>query len=425
MTVTLTEQRLGDQRWIVLSGRGPDAFRALGEHMRAEITAVAEHWDLLSRLRDQVADSPGRERLAAVRHASEAAQPEAWAELAALADGSGIPLADLALLNFRGDLGRLASCDPGSTAKNGPSLRPSGDGRPQPDGNPGSTATSEPSLRPSDGRPQPDGDPGHTSRGTSGGFGCSDLAWRGERSLLGHNEDGSASLAGQCALLTMAPDDEPPVTGFWYPVFLASNAFWVSGSGLVCSIDSLSVKDPGTGAGRHFVASGLQRRARTIDQAIGYLRGHPSAGGFSYTVGDRSGRIAIVESAAGQTGSADSGPGSPLLWHTNHARYVGGAEVTPGSSSDQRGRVLAALTPPADPDSAWLLRVLAGSAVPTGVRVDPDAGSDMATLCTFTADLTAGQAVLAPRSGTAVAIPLADLAEGVPGRQRALASASA
>ena len=45
MTVTLDEQRLGALRWIVLSGPGTEAFRALGRHMRAEIRAVVGEWD--------------------------------------------------------------------------------------------------------------------------------------------------------------------------------------------------------------------------------------------------------------------------------------------------------------------------------------------------------------------------------------------
>jgi hypothetical protein len=107
MTVTLEEQRLGALRWIVLSGPGTEAFRALGRHMRAEIRAVVGEWDYLAELRQHVAGPPGRERLAAVARASEAGFPEVWAELAALADGAGVPLGDLALLNFRGDPERL------------------------------------------------------------------------------------------------------------------------------------------------------------------------------------------------------------------------------------------------------------------------------------------------------------------------------
>ncbi len=96
----------------------------------------------------------------------------------------------------------------------------------------------------------------------------------------------------------------------------------MTADGLVWTIDHLPVAVPGGGAGRHFVGRGLQRSARTIDEAIDYLRAHPAAG---------------------------------------------------------------------------------------------------TTLCTFVADLTSGQAVLAARDDHPVTIPLRDLAEGnPPGRRRPL-----
>ena len=47
-------------------------------------------------------------------------------------------------------------------------------------------------------------------------------------------------------------------------------------------------------------------------------------------------------------------------------------------------------------------------------------GSAGTTLCTFIADLTAGQAVIANRGEPPVTIPLRDLAEGHPHGQRQL-----
>jgi hypothetical protein len=107
MDVSLDEHELGGLRWIVV--RGPDraAFRALGEHMRAETAALIQTWGLVDKLRRYVSDSPGRARLASVRQASERDFPAAWAELAAFAEGSGLPFDDLALMNFRGDLGQV------------------------------------------------------------------------------------------------------------------------------------------------------------------------------------------------------------------------------------------------------------------------------------------------------------------------------
>jgi Acyl-coenzyme A:6-aminopenicillanic acid acyl-transferase len=320
MNVSLDEHRLGGLRWIVLRGPDREAFRALGEHMREEMAALAETWGLVGKLRQHVSGPPGRERLASVRQASERYFPEAWAELAAFAEGSAVPFDDLSLMNFRGDLGLV-----------------------------------------------------------TGGIGCSDLAWRRERSLIGHNEDGAAENVGQCALLTLALEGLPTVTAFW--------------------------------------------SARTLDEAVDYLKTHPSAGGFAYTIGDETGQIVNVEAMAGRHAAVEPGAESgPLLWHTNHGRYLPGAEPAPGGTSVARGQTLGALAvPEQDPDPAWFLRVLADDPLPVGVRRDHEGGDQAITLCTFIADLTAGVAVFAARDEQPVAIPLLDLAEGRPDRQREFA----
>jgi hypothetical protein len=249
MSVSLHEHRLGGLRWIVLTGPDREAFGALGEYVRAELAAPSEAWPALPRLRRHVSDPPGRDHLATVRQTTAESFPAEWAELAAFADGAGVPFDDLALLNLRGDLGLV-----------------------------------------------------------DGGIGCSDLGWRRERSVVAHNEDGAPEDVGRCALLTMTGTGRPPGTAFWYPGFVPANAFALTGDGLIWTVDHLPVASPGTGAGRHFVGRGLQRTARTVDDAVGYLRSRPSAGGFSYTIGDRAGRVVNVEAAAAATRSPKPGP---------------------------------------------------------------------------------------------------------------------
>jgi Acyl-coenzyme A:6-aminopenicillanic acid acyl-transferase len=366
MTVTLAERRLGGLRWIVLSGQVPEAFTALGRHMGAEIRAVLSDWDYMDRLRQHAAGPPGSEQLAAVWRASEVVFPEVWAELAALADGAGVPLGDLALLNFRGDLGIIGD-----------------------------------------------------------GAGCSDLAWRRRESFIAHNEDDSEFFDGRSVMLTLTVAGRQPVTAFWKPGFLPSNTFTVAGSGLVWSIDHLPAVSPCAHPGRHFVARGLQQSASTVGQAIEYLRGHPSAGGYAYTIGDRAGRVVTVEALAGQHASREVGPDGPLAWHTNHGRYLDGAEADPRGTSLARGQILQALgTLAGEPDTAWFARVLAGAPPPDGVRADPSPASPTATLCTFVANLTAGEMTLICRNTEPVAIPLTDLAYGKADTQRTAAMPS-
>jgi len=130
--------------------------------------------------------------------------------------------------------------------------------------------------------------------------------------------------------------------------------------------------------------------------------------------------VVSVEAAAGRHAVTEAGPGQgPMLWHTNHGRYLSGAEPEADGTSAARGQTLAALAVPSeDPDPSWFLDVLT-SPPPAGVRSDPGPGGrGLTTLCTLVADLTAGEAVIAARSEPPIAIPLADLAEGNAGAQR-------
>jgi len=361
MSVSIEEHRLGGLRWIVLAGPEREAFGALGEHVRNELAAEEEPWPMLAGLRQHVSTAPGRDHLASVRRATAEQYREEWAELAAFAAGAAVPPEDLVLLNLRGDLGW-----------------------------------------------------------TEGAMGCSDLAWRRDRSVIAHNEDGGLSDVGRCGLLTLKGNGRPSVTAFWYPGFLPANAFAVTGDGLIWTIDHLPVAVPGPGAGRHFVGRGLQRAARSVDQVVDYLRDHPSAGGFSYMTGDRNGRIVNVEAAAGRHAVTEAEAVRPLLWHTNHGRYVPGAGPSAGGTSAARGDTLDALAVPAhEPGPSWFFDILT-TPPSAGVRSDPDPDDQgLTTLCTLVADLTAGEATIAGRSSRPVTIPLADLAEGNPPTQTA------
>jgi hypothetical protein len=361
MAVDLDETALGGMRWVVVRGPGPKALAALGEHVRPDIAAVLDGLPGLARLRAHVAAEPAAGWLAAVRRATERDCPQAWAELTALAAGAGADRDDLALLNFRGDVGRV---------------------------------------------PPPPG-AGH------GSAGCSDLAWQRRRSFVAHNEDDSTVFTGRAMLLTLLLDGQPPITSYWKPGFLPSNALSVTGHGLVIAIDHLTVAAPGAGPGRHFVARDLQRSAVTAAGAAAYLRTHPSAGGFSYTLGDRSGHVLIAESAAGRYAELAVTADGPLAWHTNHGRYVTGADPDPGGTTVARGEVLGALpVPAAEPDAAWFARVLTAPP-PRGVRADDDGGPDpTVTLATFVADLTADRLLILDRGRAPVTISLANLARG-------------
>jgi Acyl-coenzyme A:6-aminopenicillanic acid acyl-transferase len=361
MAVEVTEQQLGQLRWLVVRGPAREAFTSLGETLRTEIQDVVANWPDLPPLRAHVRYLTGQKQLGVVRHASQTRFPEVWAELDALATGAGADAGDLALMNFRGDLGVIE----GAGARAGD------------------------------------------------GIGCSDLSWRRQRSLIAHNEDESSYFEGRCLLLTLLLDGAQPVTAYCKPGFLPSTAFTVTGSGLVWSIDHMQAVAPGQGAGRHFVARGLQLHATTVDGAIDYLVRNPSAGGYAYTIGDQAGRIVTVESSAEQIAWREAGGHRPLSWHTNHGQYVTGADPQRGGTSRARAAVLGLLEIPArEPTAEWFLHILTGAEPPEGVRAEPHGNSSAMTLCTFVADLTAGEGTILGRGADPVTLPLADLARG-------------
>jgi hypothetical protein len=354
VSATITERRCSGLPWLTVTGPREEAFRALGRHAAEEIRAVLDELPERGPLERYAATRGGKAALAAGLSEARRSHPRELAELAALADGARLELDALLLANLRGDLG-------------------SGDGT-----------------------------------------GCSDIGWRRERSYVAHNEDAAPALHGRLTLLTLLIDGDAPVTAQWYPGFLPSNASAITGYGLVCTITHVPAT-PAAAAGRHFVARGLQQ-SRSLDDAIAFLRSHPSAGAFGYTLGEFStGRVASVEVVAGKVSAVQADAAQPLLWHTNHARRVEPGATTYGSAgshlgeldeSRARGCVLDALSPPAgEPDVGWFLNVLSGTPGVYRSAVD----DPLMTLCTSVADLGAGAVTFQGRDEAPVTVPLRDL----------------
>jgi Acyl-coenzyme A:6-aminopenicillanic acid acyl-transferase len=208
--------RLGDLPWLVVRGKRLAAFHALGVSASERIRAVIRDLPALPDLKRFASSPTGRNRVARTTDLTAASYPEEVAELRALAEGAQIPFETLMLLNLRGDLGDLAA------------------------------------------------------------GGCSDLGWRGRRTVLAHNEDGAPRLGPHCTLLTLILDKEPAITAWWYPGFLPSNSFAMTRNGLAWGIDHIPISHPQPGAGRHFVARGLQR-CTNLDHAVDFLKYTPSS----------------------------------------------------------------------------------------------------------------------------------------------------
>ncbi|MGW0521234.1 C45 family autoproteolytic acyltransferase/hydolase [Crossiella sp. NPDC003009] len=333
MSVAHAHRELDGLRWAGLTGPRLEVFRALGEEYRAEI-AEAVHslpeWPALDRYARTDTGLVRLSRLSALTRVNHAQE---YAELAAMAQGANQSERTLLLVNLRGDLPAQA-----------------------------------------------------------GSAGCSDLAWPGR--VFAHNEDGGAELSGRLLLVTLDCAGEVPVTALWYPGMLPSNAFTLTGHGLVFGLDHLPVTEPAIAPGRHFVARAVHR-ARDLDEAVRLLTELPSAGGFAYNLAELgTGRVAHVEAAAGSSAVEEAGEGP--FWHTNHLRHLDLPELVTRSSRE-RAKVLDALEPPAEPDVEWFLDVLT-SPHPRGVCRQPAEG-DSATLATCVVDLAAAELTVVPSSG--------------------------
>ncbi|WP_051898441.1 C45 family autoproteolytic acyltransferase/hydolase [Sciscionella sediminilitoris] len=365
--MTVTEETLAGLRRLRVDGERRAAFRAIGAAAAEEIHAVLAGLGEGEQLRRFAGSEAGAAAVDRVLTATRRWHGTELDEAYALAEGAGVDPHLLLLANLRRDLG------------------------------------------------------GHD------GLGCSDLALTGPHALLAHNEDGGPALEDRLVLLSLALDGEVPVTVLWYPGFVPSNTFVANGNGLVWGINHIQVATPADAPGRHFVARGLQRTGG-IDEAVGYLAAHPSAGGFTYNIGELgTGRTVSVETAAGAHTAVEA---DGLAWHTNHLRYLDeppavsgatGAELLGGrDNSLARARVLEALRIPAQgTESAWALEILGVRPVPDGVYRSALDGDPLLTLCTFVAELRTGEITVRPRGRQAVTVPFETF---VPGAGRARSS---
>ncbi|SDN63666.1 C45 family autoproteolytic acyltransferase/hydolase [Allokutzneria albata] len=353
MAVLIDHHELGGMPWVVVRGERHAAFRALGAEFAERVRALVLGMPELAGMRRYEATGAGAQELSELIRLTERGAPQQYAELAELAKGADIPLRTLLLANLRGDV-------------------------------PNDVSTA----------------------------GCSDVLWRGRRSVLAHNEDGAVGQDEQLVLLTLRLEDEPAVTALWYPGFLPGNAFVVTGLGMVFGLDHIPLVRPKPGIGRHFVARALHG-VRGVEDVVRFLGRNPSAGGFAYNVGDlETGRLLQVESASGDIAMHEPDATKPWAWHTNHLRYLTEQPDRASASSVARAQALTRLSPPkTDPRAEWFLDVLTRP-TPRGVYRDPVPGDQSATLCSFVADLSAREVTVALRGGTPATVSVDRLLSG-------------
>lgn len=372
MAVSVDDRQFHGLRWLTLRGPRDELFVTLGAAAADDVHAVLESMPEANALRSFAGSSGGRRLVDGILDRTRERYGRELQEALDIAAGARYDVDALLLANLRGDIGGADS------------------------------------------------------------LGCTDLGYVGRDAIVAHNEDGAPALLGRLMLVTLAVDGEVPVTVQWYPGFLPSNTFVVTGHGLAWGIDHLPVETPAMAPGRQFVARALQHQPN-LDAAVHFLERHPSAGGFAYTIGEfGSGRVVTVESAAGKVASIEaSAPEQPLLWHTNHTRFLAQPRteaVGPSPRADRvaghlgqieesraRGELLEGLATAAGRAGVdWCLETLADNVAPHGVFRSAEGSDPLMTLCTTVVDLHERNVTVQPRGQRTTTLPAEAYTAGSP-----------
>jgi hypothetical protein len=207
-------------RVIEASGDPYEIGHALGRFGAAAVHGVlrpGRHWRA-------TAAFAGSSRLARMEALVAAHFPAVHAELAGLADGLGVPFAELFAWNCRGDLVAAA----------------------------------------------PDG--------------CTTVMRPGAERRISHNEDGLPDLAGHCGLVTATPDSGVPFAAFVYPGSIPGHTFTLTGRGMILAVNNIRADTVAPGVPRMVLMRAVLG-ATSLDAAVDLLAGHPRAGGFHVSLG--------------------------------------------------------------------------------------------------------------------------------------------
>lgn len=249
---------------------------------------------------------------------TRARYPEIYRELTGLADGLGLPFADVMAWNARGDLLAL------------------------------------------------------------GGEGCTTVQRPGAIPALAHNEDGLPFLRGTCFLADLMPDDGPRSLSFCYPGSIPGHTFAVSDSGLVVTVNNLRLRDLRPDCPR-MVLSRAVLAVRDRDHVLAVLRAAPVSGGFHLSLA-QSGCPDILSVSFGG-GTVHVVSHSAATVHANHALVADGPlghqDIT-ASSRDRQARAEDLLRQGHDPLA--ILRDVGGRGLPIYRQApdDPDAENTLA-----------------------------------------------
>jgi len=233
--------------------------------------------------------------LAALQAANRERYPRYWDELVGTADGSGVPLLHVILLNFRKEIL--------------PFIPKEGDGHGREE--------------------EPDGD-------------CSDvLIVSDSTAIAAHNEDGNVALLGHTYLVRATlPDGLSSFTAYTYAGELPSCAFGFNSNGVAFTLDSVPPVNDEIIAGaiaRNFVSRDLLE-AKNLDDAMRRICSPGVSVGHSYNLMDvRGRRIVNVETASGNRFAVHEAGATPFF-HANMYRHLQVKQVQDENSISREKR---------------------------------------------------------------------------------------
>ncbi|MCP4679678.1 MAG: hypothetical protein GY854_30140 [Deltaproteobacteria bacterium] len=224
--------------------------------------------------------------------AIEKFHPDVLAEMKGMAEGSGLPLDDILVLNMQAELGALKSAN----------------------------TSCEGSCE-----------------------GCSSLHLVQEgRALLAHNEDGHDAYRHLMSILRLKPEGKPAFTSLAYPGLIPGSVPAINEAGILMTTNFIGVEKVRTGVPR-YVLGRAAIGARSIGEAVQTVTSKEAAYSFHANFGSvKDKRLLAVDIMPGLHSVK---PTEGIFLQTNHFVLSGTKAVpqpmnTPGGSSDSRYRVL-------------------------------------------------------------------------------------
>jgi len=307
-----SERQLG---WIRLGGRPRQIGLALGQAGRDAVhrhLLPSEPWAEITAPRHAA-------HVARLADATRARFPAVLAEIEGLAEGLGLPFAQVMAWNARGDLRASA----------------------------------------------PDG--------------CTTVMLPGDEPQIAHNEDGLPFFRGASFIADVSPEGAPGFRSFCYPGSIPGHTLAWTDAGLVQTVNNIRLTGLAPEAPRMAIGRAVLAQ-ETLAAAEHFMREAPASGGFHFALAHRRDRrILSVEFGGGETSIREVA--APAV-HANHAlHHAGGlaAQIVTQSSGDRQARGEALVAAGVDPLA--ILRDTGGPGLPIrrDAPDDPDHENTLAT----------------------------------------------